>query len=355
MTTSERFVALVEGKFGPSTSKTANACIRYTPERVAVILDSQAAGRTAQEVLGFGGPIPVVATIEEAFAHSPNALLIGIAPQGGTLPDAWRAILRSAIEHGLDIWSGLHFFVSDDPEFGPLAEKHSVRIFDLRRPPRNLQVATGKVRDIAASVILTVGTDCNIGKMTVQLQVRDAVRRLGHRVAFAATGQTGILIEGRGVGVDAVVADFIAGASEQLVLDCAKDADIVLVEGQGSLVHPGFSGVTLGLIHGSLPNAFVLCAQPTRTTVMNNPWVSVPSLTQMIELHEAVMRALRPAPVIAVALNTFDLGDEEARRAIENAATETGLPCTDPVRFDPAPIAAAIDRFHRERVRQVQR
>jgi uncharacterized NAD-dependent epimerase/dehydratase family protein len=349
MSTNERFVALVEGKFGPSTSKTANACIRYTPERVAVILDSKTAGKTAQEVLGFGGEIPVVASIEEAFRHKPNALLIGIAPQGGSLPDAWRPILRSAIENKLDIWGGLHFFVADDPEFGPLAKKHSVRIFDLRRPPKNLPVATGRVQELDASVILTVGTDCNIGKMTVQLQVRDAVRRLGHRVAFAATGQTGILIEGRGVGVDAVIADFIAGASEQLVLECAKDADIVLVEGQGSLIHPGYSGVTLGLIHGSLPNAFVLCAQPSRKTVMNNPWVRIPPLTQMIELHETIMRALRPAPVIAIALNTFDLSDEEARREIENATAETGLPCTDPVRFDPAPIAQAIDKFHRER------
>ncbi len=350
MKSTERFVALVEGKFGPSSSKTANACIRYTPERVAVILDSKSAGKTAQEVLGFGGAIPVVATVEETYAYKPNALLIGIAPQGGSLPEPWRPILRSAIEHGLDIWSGLHFFVSDDPEFGPLAQKHSVRIFDLRKSPKNLPVATGRVRELAASVILTVGTDCNIGKMTVQLQVRDAVRRLGHRVAFAATGQTGILIEGRGVGVDAVVADFIAGASEQLVLECAKDADIVLVEGQGSLVHPGYSGVTLGLIHGSLPHAFVMCAQPSRTTVMNNPWVPIPSLTHMIELHETIMRALRPAPVIAVALNTYDLSDDEARRAIESAAAETGLPCTDPVRFDPAPIAAAIDKFHRARV-----
>jgi uncharacterized NAD-dependent epimerase/dehydratase family protein len=348
---SERFVALVEGKFGPFTSKTANACIRYTPERVAVVLDSANAGRTAQDVLGYGGSIPVVASIDEAFRYSPNALLVGIAPQGGTLPQPWRATLRSAIEHKCDIWSGLHSFIGDDPEFGPLAKQHGVRIFDLRKPPRDLSVAGGRVRDVEATVVLTVGTDCNMGKMTVQLQLQKALRQRGHRVAFAATGQTGMLIEGRGVAVDAVVADFIAGAAENLVIQCARDADIVLVEGQGSLVHPGYSGVTLGLIHGSLPHAFVLCAQPTRRVITHNEWVEIPSLPFMIRLHEDLMRSLRPAPVIAIALNTYDLPEDEAHRVIEWTAKETGLPCTDAVRFDLSPISGAIERFHRDRPR----
>jgi uncharacterized NAD-dependent epimerase/dehydratase family protein len=351
MKTTERFVALAEGRFGPTSSKTANACIRYTPERVVAILDSATAGKTAQQVLGFGGDIPVVATMAEALSHSPNALLIGIAPPGGTLPEPWRATLREALDNGLDIWGGLHFFIGDDPEFAALAAAKRVRIFDLRKSPANLAVATGRVRDVAATVVLTVGTDCNIGKMTVQLQVRDAVRKLGHRVSFAATGQTGILIEGSGVAVDAVVADFIAGASEQLVIDSAAGSDIVLVEGQGSLIHPGYSGVTLGLIHGSMPHAFVLCSQPSRKVINYNDWVRIPPLTEMIALHETVVRNLRPAPVVALALNTFDLTEDEALRAIEDASAETGLPCTDPVRFDPAPVAAAIDRFHTERAR----
>ena len=346
----ERFIALAEGKFGVFTSKTANACIRYTPERVAVILDSSNAGKTAQQVLGFGGAIPVVATMEEALKFKPNAILIGIAPQGGTLPEAWKKTLRTAIQNGLDIWSGLHFFISDDPEFAELSKKHSTRIFDLRKPPKNLPVASGRVREIDATVVLTVGIDCNIGKMTVQLQVIEALRKLGHRVSFAATGQTGILIEGRGVAVDAVIADFIAGAAEQLVIDCARDADIVLVEGQGSLIHPGYSGVTLGLIHGSLPHAFVMCGQPTRKAVTHSEWVEIPALPGFIKMHEMLMQSLRPAPVIAVALNTFDLSEDEARRVIEETTAQTGLPCTDPVRFDPAPIANAIDGFHRVRV-----
>ena len=351
MPANERFLILAEGRFGPLTSKTANGFIRYTPERVAAVIDSQRAGQTAEQVLGFGGAIPVVATLEDALRFRPTDLLIGIAPQGGQLPDAWRPTIRGAIENRLQIWSGLHFFIGDDPEFGPLARQRSVSIRDLRKPPPDIDVATGRVREVESTVILTVGTDCNIGKMTAALQMRDGLRAKGNRVRFAGTGQTGILIEGWGIAVDAVIADFIAGAAERLVLEAAPDSDIVLVEGQGSLIHPGYSGVTYGLMQGSLPHAMVMCGQPSRKTITNNPWVKIPSLTEIIELHERVLAPLRPAPVIAVALNTYDLGDAEARAAIAAAERETGLPATDPVRYDPAPVVDAIDRFHRERPR----
>jgi uncharacterized NAD-dependent epimerase/dehydratase family protein len=207
----------------------------------------------------------------------------------------------------------------------------------------------GKVRTVDATVVLTVGTDCNIGKMTAALQVRDGLRARGREVRFAGTGQTGILIEGWGTAVDAVIADFIAGAAERLVLDAAKGAEIVLVEGQGSIIHPGYSGVTMGLIHGSLPNAMVMCHQPSREHIGNNTWVKIPPLSDFIALHEALVRHLRPAPVIAVSLNTYDLSARAARAAIAQAERETGLPTTDPVRYDPAPIVEAIDAFHRAR------
>jgi uncharacterized NAD-dependent epimerase/dehydratase family protein len=316
---------------------------------VVAVIDSRHKGKTAEEVLGFGGDIPVVSTLAEGLKRKPNALLIGIAPQGGSLPDEWRAIIRGAIENGLAVWSGLHFFIGDDPEFAALAKKHKVKIHDLRRPPASLPVATGRARSVDSTIILSVGTDCNIGKMTAQLQVRDALRAAGESVSFAATGQTGILVEGWGTAVDAVVADFIAGAAERLVLEAAKEGDIVLVEGQGSIIHPGYSGVTYGLIHGSMPHAFLLCAQPSREAINNNPWLRIPPLTEMIRLHEEIVKPLRPAPVIAVALNTFDLSDAKARAAIERTRDETGLPTTDPVRYDPAPVVDAILEFDRNR------
>ena len=344
-----RFLVLAEGKFGPLSSKTANGCIRYSPERVVAVLDSSTAGKTSQDVIGFGGVIPVVGSFDEGLRHKPNALLIGIAPQGGQLPESWRGWIRSAIEHRLEIWSGLHFFISDDAEFGPLAKQHGVAIHDLRKAPPDLVVSSGRVREIDATVILTVGSDCNIGKMTSSLQLRDGLRQRGRRVAFAGTGQTGILIEGWGIAVDAVVADFVGGAAERLVLDAAKAADIVLVEGQGSLIHPGYSAVTYGLIHGSLPHAFVLCTQPSRASVDSNDWVRIPSIPDLIRLHESIMEPLRPAKVIGISLNTYDLSDAAARDAIARASDETGLAATDPVRYDPTPLVDAVDAFHRER------
>lgn len=351
MATSLRYLVLAEGLFAPRTSKTANSCIRYTPEQVVAVLDSTKAGRTVQDVLGFGGDIPVVGSFAEGLAHGPNALLVGIAPQGGRLPDDWRAVIRGAIERRMDVWSGLHTFLSDDPEFAALARTNGVTINDLRKPPTDIPVATGRVREVNATVILTVGVDCNIGKMTAQLQLRDALRERGARVAFVPTGQTGILIEGWGISVDAVVADFIAGAAERLVLQAAKsDADIILVEGQGSLIHPGYSGVTYGLMHGSLAHAMIMCGQPSRTQITNNPWVTIPPLPELIRMHEMVMAPLRPSPVIGVSLNTFDLSDGDARAAIEQTSRETGLPATDPVRFDSTSLVETILAFHYARV-----
>ncbi len=349
MTRDLRYIILADGLFAPEESKTANACIRYTPERVVGVIDSTKAGKTAQQVLGFGGEIPVVASLDEGLKLKPNALLIGIAPSGGQLPESWVDLLAKAIENKLEIWSGLHSFISDVPRLAELARQHGVTIHDLRRPPTKLKVSNGRVRDIDATVVLTVGTDCNIGKMTTQLQLLGALRAKGIRTSFAATGQTGILIEGRGIGVDAVIADFIGGAAEKLVLDCAKDSDLVLVEGQGSIIHPSYSGVTYGLIHGSLPHAQVMCAQPSRTAINRCDWVKIPPLVDFIRMSEAATSALRFAPVIAVALNTYDLSDDDARRAIETVERETGLPTTDPVRYDVAPVVDAIATFHHAR------
>jgi uncharacterized NAD-dependent epimerase/dehydratase family protein len=350
MSVMHRYLILAEGKFGPLSSKTANGCIRFTPEQVVGVLDSTQAGRTAQDVLGFGGGIPVVATLEEGLRLQPTVLLIGIAPAGGALPEAWRPTLRGALDAGLHIWSGLHTFIGDEPDLAALARERGLQILDVRKPPATLPIAQGRVRQVRATVVLSVGSDCNIGKMTTMLAVRAALKERGVRVAFAGTGQTGIFIDGRGIGVDAVVADFIAGAAEELVIECAADADIVLVEGQGSLIHPGYSGVTFGLLHGSLPHALVMCHQPSRLTVRDNDWVAIPPLRELIALHDAVTRPLRHAPTIAVALNTYDLDENAARDAVEQAMADTRLPVSDPVRFDPGPIADAILAFHESRL-----
>src|ERR1043166_1060418 len=261
-------------------------------------------------------------------------------------PADWRGWLRRAIEQGLEIWSGLHTFIGDDPELGALARARGVRIFDARKPPAHLPVADGRAAEVDAYVVATVGSDCNVGKMTAQVELRNALRNRGARTRFVATGQTGIFIEGWGIAVDAVVADFIAGASEWLVLEAAKDADIILVEGQGSLIHPGYSGVTLGLLHGCCPDALILCHQASRQYIGDyhgrEPWVKIPPLAELVEIYERAAAPVRPTKVIGICLNTYDLSEAQARDAVDRAAADTGLPTPDPVRFDAAPLVEAI-------------
>jgi uncharacterized NAD-dependent epimerase/dehydratase family protein len=345
-----RFLILADGQFGPLTSKTANSCVRYFPDRVVGVFDRAQAGKTVQDVLGFGGAIPVVGDFAAGLdtGAGATAVLIGIAPAGGRLPAEWREWMRVAIERGKEIWNGLHTFIGDDSELAALARARGVRIWDARRPPANLPIADGRAADVDAFVILAVGSDCNVGKMTTQLQLRAALLRRGRRASFAATGQTGMFIEGWGTAVDAVVADFVAGAAEDLVLRAAKDHDIVLVEGQGSLIHPGYSGVTLGLLHGACPDAMILCHQSGRDFVGDysgrEPRVRIPPLTELVDIYERAAAPVHRSRVLGICLNTSALDERGARDAVRQAAQETGLPATDPVRFDPAPLVAAIEQ-----------
>jgi uncharacterized NAD-dependent epimerase/dehydratase family protein len=340
---SPRYLIIADGDFGPMTSKTANSVIRYQPERVVAVLDRRLAGQTVESVLGFGGAIPVVGSIEEGLALGPDAVLIGIAPLGGRLPDEW---LAQALDHGCDLWNGLHTFLADDPLLAAKAAANGRRIHDLRRPPAGLPIASGRAKAVDPFVVLTVGTDCNVGKMTAQLQLARQLNARGARTRFVATGQTGIMIEGWGIAVDAVIADFIAGAAEQLVLEGSRNADIVLVEGQGSINHPGYSAVTLGLLHGSCPDALILCHQSSRSYIGDydeEPWLRIPPLADYVRWYEQIGAAVHPTKVIGISLNTYDLSEAEARRACEAARQETGLPATDPVRFDSAPLVDAIE------------
>ena len=342
-----RFLIVADGDFGPMTSKTANSVIRYLPERTVGVLDRQHAGQSAQDVLGFGGAIPVVGSMREGLALGPTTILIGIAPQGGRLPDEWRTWLAEALDAGCDIWNGLHTFLNDDLLLASRAKAGGRKILDLRKPPADLPIASGAAKAVDPYVVLTIGTDCNVGKMTAQLQLARELNAAGLRTRFVPTGQTGIMIEGWGIAVDAVVADFIAGAAERLVLQASEDADIVLVEGQGSINHPGYSAVTLGLMHGSCPDAMILCHQSSRTYLgdyREAAWLRIPPLSEYIRLYETMASAVHPSKVIGISLNTYDMTEEAARRACETAARETGLPATDPVRFTPAPLIEAVQQ-----------
>jgi uncharacterized NAD-dependent epimerase/dehydratase family protein len=334
-----RLVILTEGQFGIHDAKTALGVIRYGHDEVVAILDSTLAGRNLREFLP-RFDIPFVATLREALDRPtrPDGLLIGIAPTGGRFPVAWRSIILEAIVAGLDIHSGLHEFLGDDPEFAAAAAANGVRLIDYRRPPDRLETSVGRRHGRGKRVILTVGTDCAIGKMSVALELVAAAKREGASAVMVPTGQTGMMIEGWGVAVDRVISDFTNGTVEWLVEQGEGRGDWVFVEGQGSIDHPAYSAVTMGLIHGATPHAMVLVHKPglAEHDFDHLPEASFPiaELRPFIELHERIAGLIAPSRVVAVALNTsLYPDDDEARRVIDAIASETGLPADDPVRF----------------------
>jgi uncharacterized NAD-dependent epimerase/dehydratase family protein len=301
--------------------------MRYAPEKVVALLDTERAGEMEQ---GF----PIVGAVNDALCFNPTTALVGVATAGGRFPPAFREQIRSCIAKGLDVENGLHEFLTADAEFVELARRHNVELRDLRKPPPDLNVPTGENLEVPATIALTVGSDCAIGKMTVAIELDREARRRGVASEFVPTGQTGIAIAGWGIAVDAVVADFIAGAAERLVVEGhRRGGELLIVEGQGSLLHPQYSGVTLGLYHGSAPHLLVLCHLAGQRYVADDERFPIPPLHELISLHEESALIARPARVACIALNTRHLDDVAARRAIEAAEDETGLPAGDPVRF----------------------
>jgi uncharacterized NAD-dependent epimerase/dehydratase family protein len=343
-----RLVILTEGQFGAHSAKTAYGVIRYGTDDIVAVLDSTRAGQNVSAFMP-AHDIPIVGTLAGAIAlpGRPNVLLIGIAPTGGRLPATWRSIILEAIAAGLDVHSGLHTFIGDDPEFAAAAAARGTAIVDYRRPPDRMETAVGRRHLPGKRVILTVGTDCAVGKMSVSLELRRAALAAGDSASFVATGQTGMMIEGWGVAVDRLISDFAQGTVEWLVEQGEAHGDYVIVEGQGSLDHPAYSSVTLGLIHGATPHAMVMVHKPGLAghDFDHLPEASFPiaSLLPFIELHERVAGLVAPSRVVAVALNTSLYPDDpDARRIIAEIAEETGLPVDDPVRFGAGRLWPAV-------------
>ncbi|MDA0372951.1 MAG: DUF1611 domain-containing protein [Planctomycetota bacterium] len=280
-------------------------------------------------------------TIEEAADLGARTLVIGVAASGGALAPAWIETIASALRAGLDIASGMHMRLRDQPRIAELAASLGRELHDVRIPPRDLPIGSGRPR--AGRRVLTVGTDCSVGKMFTALLVEAELRERGVPATFRATGQTGILIAGTGVPVDAVVADFLSGAVEQLAPAAADPDHIDVIEGQGSLFHPSFAGVSLGLLHGAAPHRMILCHDPTRDRMRGDTDHGLPSLTACRDLNERLARLTNPeARVCGVALNTSRLGEREAAQAIDAAAAELGLPACDPIRTGVTSLADAI-------------
>src|SRR6266516_904800 len=337
-----------EGAFEWHYGKTATGVIRYGKDTVVAVIDSTKAGQDVSQTLGasIGQGIPVVRDIHEALAYQPDSLLIGIAPMGGALPAAWRWQLFTAIDAGLDIVSGLHFFISDDEELRTAAEKRGVTIWDVRRPPASNRVAQFIPHRPGSHTVLMVGSDCATGKMSAALEVNREASSRGLNSAFVATGQTGIIISGYGLPVDSILSDFVACMVEEMVLDFTNKYDWVFVEGQGALNHPGYSPVTLGLIHGSMPDAMIFCHKAGETAIEGYTYCPLPSLKRMIAINEDTVswvRPERPCKVVGLSIMTIGLSEQEAWDVLKQAEDETGLPATDVLRFGAGVLMDALD------------
>ncbi len=342
MSVTPRVAILAEGLFTRTTAKTAIGVLRYAQYQIVAVVDSTRAGTDAADHVGVGRGVPVVATVDDAIARGADVLLIGTAAAGGRIPDEYRPFLSQALERGISVWNGLHERVLTDPRLAAAATRGNAAVRELRDPPSELPIGGHRPPRAGVTVVLTVGSDAAVGKMTASLEIVAALRRMGEKAAFVATGQTGIAIAGEGIAVDAVVADFIAGAAEQMVCEAAEHADWVLVEGQGSLTHPGFSGVTLGLLHGSAPDLMVLCHDAMRRTMKGYDASGLPvrPLPELVRIYEDAAAWRRPpgypaARVVAVALNTGNIVNDDpsvALSAIRSAASEASLPAADPIR-----------------------
>ncbi|MFP9060234.1 DUF1611 domain-containing protein [Natrialbaceae archaeon A-chndr2] len=328
-----RLAILAHEKF-PERAKTGLGVLRYSDDEVVAVLDRDNPGREVTDFVADVQNAPLVSSMGDLDLERIDALLIGISPIGGAFDETWREDVRTALEAGCDLIAGLHYFLSDDEEFAALADEHGCDIWDVRKPHDELTVAEGVARDLDAEIILTVGTDCSVGKMTTTMELARDAREAGYDAAVIPTGQTGIMIEGWGNPVDRVVSDFTAGAVEEMLIEKADEYEYLFVEGQGSIVHPAYSGVTCGILHGAMPDSLVLCHRANQDVIHSYESYSMPPMQTYVDIYESLAAPVHPASVRAGALNTAGLEEEAAREAIEDygAALGPDVPVTDVIR-----------------------
>jgi len=331
-----KFALYAQNHLNALGSKTANGLIIFRPDEVCVIIDSSKAGQTAQDVLCYGGDIPIVANVKEALQYEPDTLVVGIAPIGGAVNPQWIPELKSALEANLEVWAGLHHFLADIEELKPFREL----IWDVRRPPEGLRIARGNWRNRKSKILLTIGSDSNVGKMTTALTLQKHLQELGLASIFVGTGQTGMMISGRGVAVDAVIADFINGAIEAEIDKIDGQAPLIIVEGQGAITHMGYSGVTLGLLHGCMPDALVIAHQPSR--LLDDYNHHLPSLRTVIDLHESLMAPFKQTKVVGINLYSKGLSPEATEWECVSINNHIGLAVEDMVKSPQGVVAESV-------------
>lgn len=340
---SDRVAILLHEGVVKQKGKTGLSLLRYSEIPIVAVVDETCAGQSLTELTGIARDVPIVASVEDALVYSPTVLSIGIAPSGGALPDPWWQEVKRAVASGLSVVNGLHTPMSTDPALSSLV-KGDRWIWDVRREPSGLSVGSAKAQSLSCRRVLTVGTDMSVGKMSTSLELNRAAQKRGWRSRFVATGQTGLMLGHDGVALDAVRVDFASGAVEQCVMRQGNDCDILFVEGQGSFINPA-STATLPLLRGSQPTHLILVHRANQTHIYNCPNVKIPPLPAVVQLYETVATAggaFPSAKVAGIALNTYGMEESEAKRAIDQTQRETGLPCTDVIRFGAEPLLDAL-------------
>tara|TARA_Y100000817_G_scaffold63758_1_gene47911 strand:+ start:20 stop:1054 length:1035 start_codon:yes stop_codon:yes gene_type:complete len=341
MSQKKKIVILSHGAFNYIKNKTGNMLIRYRTDEVIALLDRTKSGMTANDELGYGGNIPVLDNFDACIDLEPDTLVIGNASQGGFISDDYRAEVIKAIEFGCDIISGMHHFINDDVEFVQLAEKHNVSLFDLRRPPDPPNFPKGSWHKRKIPVLLIVGTDCDTGKMTTAWEVSERLKSRGRKVEFIGTGQTGILLSGAGVPIDAVKADFMAGEIEHLIDKVSEDTELIIVEGQGALTNQYYAGVTLGLLHGAMPDYMLMTHDPARELDVTD--YPMATMRLVMDMHLDLMSNFKKSKFIGINLLTFKLSDEDAKKEIDKVKEEYSMATTDLIRYGSNELIETIE------------
>lgn len=343
LTPDHRIALLMHGGTQSSKGKTGLALLRYSANPITVVVDQDCAGQQLAALTGINHPAPIVASVQEALAYKPEVLVIGIAPSGGALPEAWLEEIRQAVAAGLHVVNGLHTPMATDPRIAPWLQPNQW-IWDVRQEPSGLTVGSGKAQQLPCRRVLTVGTDMSVGKMSTTLELCRTAKKQGFRAKVIATGQTNLMLGDDGVALDAVRVDFASGAVEAVMMRYGNDYEWLFVEGQGSLLNPA-STATLPLLRGTQPTDLILVHRANQTHIHNCPEVQIPPLSEVIHLYETVASgggAFTPARVVGIALNTGGLAAVDANRIIDETEQALGLPCTDVVRFGADKLFSAM-------------
>ena len=339
----KRFAILCHDHFNYIKNKTGNMLIRYRPDEVVAVIDREKIGSTSEKEVGVGGDTPVVGDFNSTLHLKPDTLVVGNATQGGFISDEYRVEIVNAINAGCDIISGMHQFLNDDVDLKNTAEQNNVSLIDLRMPPDPPNFPSGTWQDRKVPVMLIVGTDCDTGKMTTAWEVTQRLKQKGRKVEFIGTGQTGILLSGSGVPIDAVKSDFMAGEIEFLIQNMPDDTELVIVEGQGALTNQFYAGVTLGLMHGAMPDYMLMTHDPSRDLDVTD--FPMASMQHVMDLHLDLMKIFKESKFIGINLLTFAFDEKKAQAVIRETESKYNIPTTDLIRFGNKDLIDTIEKI----------